>query len=122
MRKATPQVGTKTQVTPQPQRGGFDDNGRPGGGVWLSIEQCAGAFSVGCEAVRKWKIDPGFPEDAEIRVDGRVWLNPIRILYWRLDCLRQRRNMTPQQAVETMRTSFRGLPVDENGQLVGWFV
>ena len=113
--------GRKTEGV-QPQRGGFDDNGRPGGGLWLSIGQTAELFSVGCEAVRKWRVDPEFPEDAEVRVEGRVWLNPIRILFWRLDCLRQRRSMTAAQAVEAMRASFRGLPGDESGKLAGWFV
>jgi hypothetical protein len=105
-----------------PRLSGFDEHGRPGGGGWLQIEQVAEMFSVGCEAVRKWRTDPRFPDDAEHHSGGRVWLNPIRILWWRLDRLRERRGMTAAEAVAALRPSFRGWPVDDDGELMGWFV
>jgi len=105
-----------------PRLSGFDDQGRPGGGGWLTTEQVAGMFGVGCEAVRRWRTDPRFPDDAEHHSEGRIWLNPIRILWWRLDCLQERRGMSAAEAVAAMESSFHGWPIEEDGKLAGWFV
>ena len=105
----------------KPERPGFDERGLPGGGLWLLAKDTAACFGVGLEAVRRWRADPMFPAELETKFRGRLYLNVVGMLYWRLDSIRRGRNCSPAEAVELMRGKFRGLPVGSDGCVRGLF-
>jgi len=115
-------AGNRRAAAPNcPQLVGFNERGLPGGGLWLQLRDCAGVFGVTVEAVRKWRTDPEFPEELEFESGGRVWLNLVGLVLWRLNQIRQRRGCSAAEAVEHLRPCFRGLPVNADGKLRGWF-
>lgn len=117
VRKAT----AKTAAPDRPQFGGFDERGLPAGGLWLRLRDAAGVFGVGLEAVRRWRVEPSFPPELEFESGGRLWLNVVGLIYWRLDRIRERRGCSAAEAVELLRPAFKGLPIDSAGRLKGWF-
>jgi hypothetical protein len=104
-----------------PQLAGFNERGLPGGGLWLQLRDCAGVFGVTVEAVRKWRTNPAFAEELEFEAGGRVWLNLVGLVLWRLDQIRQQRGCSAVEAVEHLRPCFRGLPMNADGKVRGWF-
>jgi len=105
----------------RPERPGFDERGLPGGGLWLLAKDAAACFGVGLEAVRRWRTDPEFPAALAVKYQGRLHLNVVGLLYWRLDSIRRGRNCSAAEAVELLRGKFRGLPVDADGRVCGLF-
>ena len=103
----------------RPDRPGFDERGLPGGGLWLLAKDAAGCFGVGLEAVRRWRTDPEFPAALAVKCQGRLYLNVVGLLFWRLDSIQRGRNCSATEGVVLLRAKFRGLPVDADGRVCG---
>jgi len=111
----------RPEAPDRPPFGGFDERGLPAGGLWLRLRDAASVFGVGVGAIHKWRVEPSFPPELEFDSGGRLWLNIAGLIFWRLNRIRERRKCSAAEAVELLRPSFKGLPVDAEGRLKGWF-
>ena len=63
----------------------FDERGRPKGGLWLNLADCALTFGVSVSAVQAWRRETGWLARFEGMHEGRVFLNVCQVFWWRCE-------------------------------------